>query len=100
MKKILLLSLLGISMCACSNEEENEATAVNAKAKEVTPETYALKAGAADVLNKYIKNQEELSSDEATTIFAADAEAYLNDMGVSTQGLNDSDIINLFFSNI
>ena len=98
MKKILLLSLLGISLYACSNEEAAD-TAVSQKTV-TEPVATPLEPEATAILNRYITNQGTQGSDGATKTFAADAKIYLTDMGITTTGLNDSEIINLFLSNI
>jgi hypothetical protein len=101
MKRLLLLSLLGISMCACSNEDADTTAATVSKTKEITPQTnFKLKPEATVILDRYVKNQGTLSQDESTKIFAADAKTYLIDKDITTQGLNDSEVINLFLNSI
>jgi hypothetical protein len=88
-------------MCACSNEESDSATAVTAKSKEIAPAAnFTLKPEATVILNRYVKNQGSLSQDQSTKIFAADAKTYLAHKGITMQGLNDSEIINLFLTSI
>ncbi|KGO92626.1 hypothetical protein [Flavobacterium subsaxonicum] len=98
MKKILLLSLLGISLYACSNEEAAD-TAVSQKTV-AEPVAAPLQPEVTAILNRYIVNQGSSGNDEATKTFAADAKIYLTDKGIATTGLNDSEVINLFLSNI
>jgi hypothetical protein len=88
-------------MCACSNEDADVTAATASKTKEITPQAnFKLKPEATVILNRYVKNQGSLSQDQSTKMFATDAKTYLADKGITTQGLNDSEVINLFLNSI